>query len=160
MNRIITFALAAILGTLLAVAPAAAQEEKAKKEKPVPNLVGVWKGTSESVAMGNLGHTDAADAPKFLHVDWTLTIDKQEGRAFYGTKASSRAKETVVGVVDGAQVTMADDDGMYIGKLTSPNRLIVRYLEAGKASKVASVTLYVRERDPEADKSPAAAPAQ
>lgn len=160
MKRLIVLALAALLGTLLAAGPALAQEAKAKKEKSIPNLVGVWKGTSESVAMGALGHVDAAAAPTFVKVDWTLTIDKQEGRAFYGTKASARAKETVVGVVDGAQVTMADDDGTYIGKLTSPNRLIVRYLEAGKASKVASVTLYVRERDPEADKSPSAAPAQ
>jgi hypothetical protein len=160
MKRLPFLALAALLGTLFAAGPGLAQETKAKKEKPIPNMVGVWKGTSEGAAMGALGHVDAAGAPTFVKVDWTLTIDKQEGRAFYGTKASSRAKETVVGVVDGAQVGMADDDGTYVGKLTSPNRLIVRYLEAGKASKAASVTLYVRERDPEAGQTPSAAPAQ
>jgi len=160
MNRLFALALAVLLGTLLAAGPALAQEAKAKREKPIPNLVGVWKGTSDSVAVGALGHADATAAPTFLHVDWTLTIDKQEGRTFYGTKVSSRAKEMVVGVVDGAQVSLADDDGTYVGKLTSPNRLVVRYLEAGKASKAASITLYVRERDPEVDKSPSAAPAQ
>ncbi len=160
MNRLFALALAVMLGTLLAAGPALAQEAKGKKEKSIPNLVGVWKGTSDSVAMGALGHVDATAAPTFLHVDWTLTIEKQEGRTFYGTKASSRAKETVVGVVDGGQVSMADDDGTYVGKLTSPNRLIIRYLEAGKASKVASITLYVRERDPEAGQTPGAAPAQ
>lgn len=160
MNRLFALALAVMLGTLLAAGSALAQEAKAKKEKSIPNLVGVWKGTSDSVAMGALGHAGAAAAPTFLHVEWTLTIEKQEGRAFYGTKASSRAKEAVVGVVDGGQVSMADDDGTYVGKLTSPNRLAVRYLEAGKTSKVASSTLYVRERDPEAGQTPGGAPAQ
>lgn len=160
MNRLFALALAVMLGTLLAAGPVLAQEAKAKKEKSIPNLVGVWKGTSEGAAMGALGHVDAAAAPTFVKVDWTLTIDKQEGRAFYGTKASSRGKETMVGVVDGAQVAMADDDGTYVGKLTSPNLLIVRYLEAGKASKVASVALYVRERDPEAGQPSSAGPAQ
>ena len=111
------------------------------------------------VAMGKLGHTEASNAPKFLHMDWTLTIDKQEGRTFYGVKASAKAKETVVGVVDGGQIFMADDDGTFAGKLTSKNRLVLRYVEAGKQSKVASITHYVREGG-EKEETPAGAPAQ
>lgn len=142
MSRVCSLVLALVLGLFVAVAPALAKE---KKEKSVSDVTGVWKGVSEAVAMGRLGHAEASDAPKFLHVAFTLTIEKQEGRAFYGTKASDRGKETVVGVVDGATVTMADDDGTYVGKLTGKNSMIVRYLEAGKDSKVAAVTRFIRD---------------
>lgn len=145
MFRTRVLAFLVILGLVLA-GPALAREHKEKKEKDVPDVTGVWKGTSDSVAMGKLGHADATDAPKFLHADWTLTIDKQDGRAFYGSKASARAKETVVGVIDGTlKLYMADDDGIYIGKLTGKNTMIIKYLEAGKDSKVASITHYCRE---------------
>jgi hypothetical protein len=131
-----------LLGLLLVASPALARE---KKDKSVPDVTGVWKGTSDSVAMGKLGHTDASDAPKFLHLAWTLTIDKQDGQTFYGVKASARAKETVVGVIDGATLYMADDDGVYVGRLTSKNKMVLKYVEAGKDSKVASITQYARE---------------
>uniref|UniRef100_I2Q0Q5 TIGR03067 domain-containing protein n=1 Tax=Desulfovibrio sp. U5L TaxID=596152 RepID=I2Q0Q5_9BACT len=142
MSRPCSLVLALVLGFVLAAVPALAKE---KKEKAVADVTGVWKGASDSVAMGKLGHADASDAPKFMHVSFTLTIEKQEGRAFYGTKASDRGKETVVGMVDGAVVTMADDDGTYVGKLTGKNSMIVRYLEAGTNSKVASITRFVRD---------------
>jgi len=145
MSRACTLLLAFALGLLLAAAPAQAREHKEKKEKAAPDVTGVWKGVSDSVAMGKLGHADATTAPKFLHIEWTLTIDKQEGRAFYGSKASLRGKETLVGILDGATITMADDDGTYVGKLTGKNSMIVKYVEAGKDSKVASITRYVRE---------------
>jgi len=159
MSRIGTIVLALTLGLLLAASPSWAKD---KKEKAIPDITGIWKGVSDSVAMGKLGHTDATDAPKFLHVEWTLTIDKQEGRAFHGTKTSARAKETVVGVVDGAKLYMADDDGVYVGKLTSKNRLILQYLEAGKDSKVASITSYAREgaQDDTREQTPNAPQAQ
>jgi hypothetical protein len=142
MSRMCSLVLALVLGFVLAAVPALAKE---KKEKTVSDLTGVWKGESDAVAMGRLGHTDASDTPKFLHVAFTLTIEKQEGRTFYGVKTSAKGKETVVGVVDGAAVTMADDDGTYVGKLTGKNSMIVRYLEAGTNSKVASITRYVRD---------------
>ncbi|EHJ46625.1 hypothetical protein DFW101_0608 [Solidesulfovibrio carbinoliphilus subsp. oakridgensis] len=142
MSRACPLVLALVLGFVLSAGPALAKE---KKEKAVPDVTGVWKGVSDAVAMGRLGHADASDAPKFLHVSFTLTVEKQEGRTFYGTKASDRGREAVVGVVDGAVVTMADDDGTYVGKLTGKNSMIVRYLEAGTNSKVASVTRFVRD---------------
>lgn len=159
MSRFATLLLALVLGCLLAAGPALAREKKEKQEKAVHDVTGVWKGTSDSVAMGKLGHVDQAAAPKFLHVDWTLTIDKQEGRTFSGVKASAKAKEIVVGVIDGAKIFMADDDGVYTGKLTSKNRMIITYTEAGKESKVASITLYVREGG-EKEETPVGAPAQ
>ena len=135
-----------VFGLVLAAAPVWAREHKELKEKEAPDITGVWKGTSDSVAMGKLGHADATDAPRFLHVDWTITIDKQDGRMFYGTKASAKGKETLVGVIDGAsKLSMADDDGIYSGKLTGKNTMILTYVEATKDSKVASITHYRRE---------------
>ncbi|MHC1789446.1 hypothetical protein [Solidesulfovibrio sp.] len=156
MSRIVALLLALVLGCCLTAAPALAKE---KKEKPVTDVTGVWKGTSDSAAMGRLGHADAATEPQFKHLEWTLTIDKQEGRAFFGVRATARAKETVVGVIDGATLYLADDDGVMVGKLTSKNRLVLKYMEAGKESKVASISLLIREGS-DKEETPAAAPAQ
>ncbi|NCB22566.1 MAG: hypothetical protein EOM56_06965 [Deltaproteobacteria bacterium] len=146
MSRARALVFLVVLVCALVAAPALARKNAENKENDVPNVTGVWKGTSVSVAVGKLGHAGATDAPQFLHIDWTLTIEKQDGRAFYGTRASSRAKETVVGVIDGASTLyMADEDGTYVGKLTSKNTMDVKYLEAGKDSKVASFTHYRRD---------------
>lgn len=153
MVRLRIALLACLVGCFLCVGPALAGEHKAKKEKAVYDVTGVWKGASDTVAMGKLGHTEASETPKFLHKDWTLTIDKQDGANFYGTKASDKGKETVLGVLEGAKIFMADDDGTYTGKLTGKNTMIVIYLEAGTASKVASITHYRRGDAPEARKS-------
>lgn len=146
MFRTRIFLVLLVSALVFAAVPALAKEHKEKKEKDIPDVTGVWKGTSDTVAMGKLGHADATDTPKFLHADWTLSIEKQEGRTFYGVKSSARGKETVVGVIDGAsKLFMADDDGTYSGKLTGKNTMIVNYLEATKTSKVASITHYRRE---------------
>lgn len=113
--------------------------------KTPADLTGVWKGTSNSVAIGTLGHTEASQTPKFLHADFTLTIDKQEGPTFSGTKASAKATETLLGAVDGQSVYMVDDDGVYLGTLTDKNTMAVRYMEATPQSRVVSITIYHRE---------------
>ncbi|MEL7638409.1 MAG: hypothetical protein AAGU21_02085 [Solidesulfovibrio sp.] len=152
MVRLRALLLAGLVGVILIAVPALAAEHKEKKEKTVPDITGVWKGTSDTVSMGKTGHAEPSDSPKFQHLDWTLTIDKQDGPNFSGTKASAKGKETVVGVLDGAMVFMADDDGTCFGKLTGKNTMIVKYLEAGKDSKVASVSHFRREAAPEAQK--------
>lgn len=142
-----------VIGLCLVAVPALAKEHKEKKQKEVPEVTGVWKGTSDTVAVGRLGHTIPSNTPKFLHMDWTLTIDKQEGPNFSGTKASAKAKESVVGVLDGHKIYMVDNDGTYIGKVTGKNTMIVKYLEAGRDSRVASITHYRREAAPDGEKA-------
>jgi len=151
MKRSLPVSLALLL-TLLMALPAFARKERT--DKPVPDLTGVWKGTTQSVAMGKLGHAEPTTAPKFLRADFTLTIEKQEGQTFYGTKASAKGKETVLGVIHGHLVSMADDDGIYNGRLNSANSMQLIYLEPGTTSKVASITTYER-----ADKDAKATPA-
>lgn len=147
MQRFLT--VLCVLSAVFVLAAGPALAGKSKGESPV-DMTGVWKGTSTSVAMGALGHTEASQAPKFVHVDFTITIEKQDGPTFYGTKTSAKGKETVLGVIDGWRVSMVDDDGVYRGKLTSKNKLNLTYLEAGTTSKVASVTEYRREKKADA----------
>jgi hypothetical protein len=143
MHRV--FAILSALTLLLLLAAVPAQARKAKADKEAPDLVGVWKGTTQSVAVGTLLHTEASQAPKFLKLDFTITIDKQEGATFYGTKSTAKAKETLLGVVEGSMVYMVDDDGVMIGKLTSKNRMSVKYLHVTKDGKVASIATFIRE---------------
>jgi hypothetical protein len=144
MTRVLAVLSALSLILLLAAVPGHAR--KAKADKEVADLTGVWKGTTQSVAMGKLGHADASDAPKFLKMDFTITIDKQEGATFSGTKASAKAKETLLGVVENSLVYMVDDDGVMIGKLLSKNKMSVKYLHVTKDGKVASLAVYVRDK--------------
>ena len=67
-------ALAALLAAL-ASAPAAAQDA-------FPNLLGTWKGDSESIVLsgGNTHHPGKSREPRMSSVPFTLTIDKQDGR--------------------------------------------------------------------------------
>ena len=148
-NRIVTVLCALSLLLLLTAGPGLART--AKDNPSAVDMTGVWKGTSNSVAMGTLGHTEASQTPKFLHVDFTLTVTKQEGPNFSGTKASAKSTETLLGAVDGKNVYMVDDDGMYLGTLTDQNTLVVRYMEATQQSRVVSITIYHRE--PKAVKS-------
>jgi len=149
MNRVLSVLCVLSLFVVLAAGPAVARQ--AKGDKSVVDMTGVWKGTTSSVAMGTLGHAAASQTPKFLHVDFTITIEKQEGPNFYGTKTSAKGKETVLGVIDGWSISMVDDDGVYVGKLTSKNKMSLQYLEATAQSKVASITEYQRaEQDAKA----------
>ncbi len=79
-----------LLATLTA-APAAAQQGA------IPDLRGTWKGTSESIILGagNPHHAAPAQAePRLNSVEFTMTVDKQDGRRFSGTFSSPRGNET------------------------------------------------------------------
>jgi len=144
MNRLRCLPL--LLLMLLIAAPALAGKDQS--DKSAPDLTGVWKGTTQSVAMGTLRHTEASQTPKFLKMDFTLTIDKQEGATFHGTKASAKVTEALLGVVENSLVYMVDDDGVMIGKLLGKNKMSVKYLHVNKDGKVASLTIFTREEKP------------
>jgi hypothetical protein len=71
------FAWVLAVAALTAATAAAAQNA-------VPDLRGTWKGESESIILGggNAHHAmTAANEPELRSVAFTLTIDKQDGRA-------------------------------------------------------------------------------
>lgn len=137
MQRIARIAVLAAFVSL----PAAAQEA-------VPNLVGTWKGVSESIVTsgGNTHHPGKTRDARMSNVPFTLTIDKQEGRRISGTFSSAKHKETVVAVISRAgSVYMVDDDGYSIGTLLSSNRLELCYMKRGPNGSVASCTEMTKQ---------------
>ena len=131
----------AALAVLFAV-PAAAQTA-------VPNLVGTWKGESESVVYGG-GNSHHKKTPRgeaqYRSIPFTLVVDKQEGRRFSGTFSSPRSHEKVVAVISRTgQIHMADDDGYTIGNVLAPNRIELCYLRIAKDGRVASCTELTKQ---------------
>jgi hypothetical protein len=122
------------LAALLTV-PAAAQTA-------IPDVRGTWKGESESIVLGagNPHHTPGQpNAPQLRSVQFTLTVDKQDGRRFSGTFASPRSTEQVVAVISrSGTIFLADDEGYTHGTLLAPNRMELCYLHVSTASRIAS----------------------
>lgn len=140
MNR---HALVIVLAAL-APAPAAAQD--------FPNLVGTWKGNSESIVLpgGNTHHPgkarDSAKGPRMSSVPFTLVIDNQDGRRFSGTFSSPRHKETVIAVISrNGAIYMVDDDGYTVGNMISPSKLELCYMKQSSGGRVASCTEMTKQ---------------
>ena len=133
-------ALAVMLATLASI-PAAAQGG-------FPNLVGTWKGDSESIVLsgGNAHHPGKSPAPRMSSVPFTLVIDKQGGRRISGTFASARHKEIVIAVISrNGAIYMVDDDGYTFGTMISPNRLELCYMKRASSGSVASCTEMTKQ---------------
>jgi hypothetical protein len=133
----------AIVAALAALAstPAAAQAG-------FPNLVGTWKGDSESIVLpaGNTHHPGTNKGPRMSSVPFTLVVEKQDGRRFYGTFSSAKHKETVIAVIShNGAVYMVDDDGYTIGSLISPTRLELCYMKQSPNGRVASCTEMTKQ---------------
>ena len=94
----------------------------------VPNLVGIWTGNVEAgVSHGTQGHEPAVTEPTFgnYELTFTLTIEKQEGRALTGDWSSPDHSELIFGVVrrDGETLIMVDEDSHFDGQLLSPTSM-------------------------------------
>jgi len=127
-------ALAAL--TQLASTPAAAQAA-------APDLVGTWTGTSESIVLpaGNAHHREKGKGPLMSNVPFTMVIEKQDGRRFYGTFSSDKHKETVIAVIGrNGTIYLIDDDGYSFGTLLAPNRMDLCYMKQSPTGRVASCT--------------------
>jgi hypothetical protein len=132
--------------TLAALAPLAAP---AAADTAVPDMRGTWKGDSHSIIMGaGPHHPDArTSAPRFTTVPFTLVIDKQDGRRFFGTFSSSQHRETVIAVLSrGGTIFMADDDGYNVGTMLAPDRMELCYLHSSSAKRIASCTELTRQK--------------
>lgn len=132
----------ALMVTLALCAPAAAQA-------PFPDLRGTWKGESESIVLGGSPHhpATASAAPRLTSVPFTLTIDQQDGRRFFGTFSSARHSETVVAVIArSGRIFMVDDDGYNSGTLLTPDRMELCYLHWSATSRIASCTELTRQK--------------
>jgi hypothetical protein len=133
----------------LTVAPAHAQQAT------FPDLRGTWTGKSESVVLGrgNPHHRGkergkALAEPRFDSVDFSMTIDKQDGRRFSGTFSSARGKETIIAVIarNGSMIYLVDDDGISLGTILGPNQMELCYMMQTPATRIASCAELTRKQ--------------
>jgi hypothetical protein len=120
----------------LTAAPAAAQQGA------IPDLRGTWKGESESIILGAGNPHHAAppsSEPRLNSVAFTMTVDKQEGRRFFGTFSSARGSDKFVAVISRSNtILLVDDDGYTIGTILAPNRMEFCYMHLSQATRLAS----------------------
>jgi len=127
----------------LSAAPAAAQQSA------IPDLLGTWKGNSESIVLGAGNPHHAAQPttePRLNSVHFTVTIDKQDGRRFSGTFSAPRTNEKTIGVVSRSNtIIVVDDDGYTVGTVLAPNRMEWCYMRQSQADRVASCTELTKQ---------------
>lgn len=108
-----------------------------------PDLTGVWSGVSPSVVRGNPPHhqsTEPAGEVRISERAFTMTIEGQEGRTFWGTIASPDSTEGIVGAIaaDGRTIHIADTDGYAQAVLLEPDTMDVCYVLSSTAVQVAA----------------------
>jgi hypothetical protein len=108
-----------------------------------PNLLGTWKGVSNSTVMGIGGHHKAINKKKneihFNHLPFTLVVDRQEGFNFSGTFTSEYRKEILLGAISSDLQTgvMVEDDGAHNFKIVNANTIQTCYRQI-KDPKIAA----------------------
>jgi hypothetical protein len=119
-------------------------------QSDVPDLKGQWLATVETVRRGEVfeHYTEPSPEATFGSRDYTITIDRQEGRRFAGTRASARASDPLIGIMrsDGRRLHMVDNDGTFTGELLGPDEMEVCRTEVTPRSMVASCATFTRQR--------------
>lgn len=115
-----------------------------------PDLTGVWTGVSPSVVRGNPPHhqsTEPAGEVRISERAFTMTIEGQEGRTFWGTIASPDSTEGIVGAIAADRQTLhiADTDGYASAVLIEPDVMDVCYVLSSTEVQVAACYPMTRE---------------
>ena len=119
--------------------------------KTAPAVLGSWVGLSHSAVIGaGQHHPDGSDGEiRFRRVEFTLKIDRQDGRNFSGIFSTASHREPVVGAfaADFKSGVMADLDGQMSFRLVGKNRMEMCYTHTGanSASKVAACNELLRK---------------
>jgi len=121
--------------------------QSAGADEAWPDLTGVWTGTSESVVRGDPLLHEGGEAPHLSEVAFTLTIEGQDGRRFWGALVSPNDSEPVVGVIanDRHAIYLVDLDGYAIDALVDENTLEHCYLQATTEVQVATCVTFTRQ---------------
>jgi len=95
-----------------------------------PDLTGKWTGAfTGGVRFGGGDLAPGDETPTFVHAEgrpeYTLTIEKQEGRGLMGTWGSVDGSETIQGVVrlDNTELLFVDEDSYFHGRLISATEM-------------------------------------
>jgi len=135
------------IGALLFLAAGLGLSQSAGADDAWPDLTGVWTGTSESVVRGDPLHHEGGEAPHLSEVAFTLTIEGQDGRRFWGALDSPNDSESVVGVIanDRHALYFVDLDGYGVDVLVDENTIDHCYLQAGTEVQVAACVTFTRQ---------------
>jgi hypothetical protein len=118
----------------------------------IPDIKGTWVWKDQAVVHYRTpelpAKTHLEATTKYAEIEFILIIDKQEGFRFSGTKTSKKWTESVSGVIgfDNKTVYMVDDNGFFICRLVSPDKMEEVYLHATKTHSVAARGVMIRKR--------------
>jgi hypothetical protein len=120
------------------------------------DLKGTWTGTAEAVVDGPAQHhpapgaagTNPAGKFRLSEQPFTLVVEGQSGRRFWGTTSSPTRTERILGTlsVDGKTLHMVDDDGFLDGVVVNADRIDVCYRHVNASSAVVSCALVSRKK--------------
>ena len=118
--------------------------------KGAPDVLGSWVGGSHSAIIGGgQHHPDGGENEiRFRRVEFTLKIDRQEGRNFSGLFSTASHQEAVVGAfaADLKSGVLADMDGQMSFRLVGKNRMDMCYTQTGaNVPKVAACNELLRK---------------
>jgi len=117
----------------------------------LPDLKGRWVGTSEAVVLGNAPHhggdAGSQNKPRLSAAEFTITIEGQDGRRFWGTIVSKGNQEPLLGVIgfDGKTIQMQDSDGSSQAVIVDRDTIEAIYHHTG-GSLVVAVNRFKRQR--------------
>jgi hypothetical protein len=122
----------------------------------VIDMKGTWTGTAEAIVDGPAQHHPAPGAAgtkpagkfRLSEQPFTVVIDGQDGRRFWGTTASATKTERLIGSlsVDGKTIVMVDDDGMLDGTVVNADRIEVCYRHVNTSSAVVACAPVTRKK--------------
>ena len=122
----------------------------ASAQNAVPDLKGKWTGTVETVRLGEVFEHHGKPSPEvsFGSREFTITLERQEGRRFSGTRASARATDPLIGMIhsDGKRFHMVDNDGTFMGELLRSDEMEVCRTEVTPQSMTISCGTFTRQR--------------
>lgn len=145
--------MALTLAGLLGLGLIAGKIASAAAPPEIPDVAGVWTGTSESVVFGSSPHHpdsgSPADKVRLREVMFTMTVEGQEGRRFWGKVASAAASQPFAAVFSSSHVFGygANASGFYHFRSHGADRLELCYTQPGThptGSIVAACVMFTR----------------
>jgi hypothetical protein len=119
---------------------------------PTPDLTGTWVGMSHSIIFGNFyGHhadsTKPAHKPFVAAREFTMVVEGQDERRFWGTMVSANMRESFIGVMraDVRRMILVDGDGTMEAEFLTPASFELCYSQDGAAAgkmQIASCTVF------------------
>lgn len=117
------------------------------------HLVGDWVANPEydgrGARTGQIGQHDNTTGDYYMNASdmiWSLRIEDNEGSAVHAQWCSPNTCEDAVGVLraDGQTLLLADEDGIFMGKLMGENTMELCYLEASADVRIADCHMLER----------------